>query len=270
MKMFSRASAILFLAFLCLPGPARGSEQMRSAAALEAGKLAVSVYGARVEHKDLEFHLKGADLIQVPLKGGGTAQFFSNSDTDLQFDGEGTAAYVRLTWRPFDGLHYGFRLGAGDYELRVPSGSVVNTLENGRAGRIWGADLGWTFLNNTPVSPALALSLGYMRSDYGMTRLVSGANAPVSVDQEFVLEEWQAGLSASKRWKVLEPYAGVRFFRQSSLLRDNATAERVRGTRDGFSPYGGLRWEFLPREALTLEAAGVDEVVVAAGVSIGF
>lgn len=270
MRIFGRAWAIVAFASLFLPAQAVGSEQMRPAGALEAGKVAVSVYGARVEHKDLEFRLKGADLIQVPLKGGGTAQFFSNSDTDLQFDGEGTAAYVRLVWRPFDGLHYGFKLGTGDYELQVPSGSVVNKLKNGRAGRVWGTDVGWTFLSNTPVSPALALSFGYTRSDYGMTRLVSGANAPVSVDQEFVLEEWQAGLSASKRWRALEPYAGLRFFRQSSSLRDNATAERVRGTRDGFSPYGGLKWEFLPREALTLEAAGVDEVVVAAGVSIGF
>lgn len=243
---------------------------MRSPHTMEGGKLGVAVYGVHAEHDDLEFRLRGADLIQVPLQGGGTAQFFANGNTDLQFEGEGDAAMLQLVWRPANGLHYGLRFGTGDYEVRVPSGSVENVLENASPGTLWGAEVGWTLLSDTPVTPAVGLSLGYNRADYAMRRLRSSGLAPVPVDQRFSLETWQVGVSASNRWKWIEPYAGLRLFRQAAALRDNATAERVRGTRDGFSPYGGLKIEFFPREALVIEVAGVDETLLSAGLAVGF
>jgi hypothetical protein len=249
--------------------PADASEQMRPANVIESGRWAAAFYGVRSEQKDLEFRVRGADLIQVPLKSGGTAQFFANADTDLAFDGEGTSAVLKLTWRPASGLQYTFKAGTGDYEIRVPSGSVVNVLENGPAGLLWGAEVGWTMISDTPVTPAVALLLGYSRSDYRMERLRSGG-APVAVSQRFSLEEVQGSVAASKRWKRFEPYGGLRFFRQSVVLYDSALAERVRGGREGWSPYAGLRWEFLPRESLVLEVAGADETLFAAGLSIGF
>jgi hypothetical protein len=249
--------------------PARASEQMRPAGVLEAGKWGASLYGLRAKQNDLEFSVGGADLIQVPLKGGGTSQFFSNGDTKLQFDGEATSAILRLTWRPADGLQYGLRFGTGDYAVRVPSGPVVNELSNAAPGRIWGADAQWTVVSNSPVTPAVALDLGYARSDYRLDRFQAGGSVS-AVDQRFALEEWQFGVSASYRWRRLEPFGGLRFFRQTSILRDAATAETVRGDRDGFSPYAGLKLEFLPRESLVVEVSGADETLVAAGLAVGF
>jgi hypothetical protein len=245
-------------------------ETMRSAEALESGKAAVTVYRVQRENKNLEFRLGGPDLIQVPLQGGGTAQFFADSHTDLQFDGEGAATVARVTWRPFQGLHYGLHVGIGDYEVRTPSGSVTNTLRNDSPGILWGASLGWTLTPDTLVTPGVSVEASYARSQYSMKRLQSGANAWVSVDQLFALDEIQAAVAVSNRWGRLEPSAGLRFFRQTSRLHDRPSAARVKGSRDGYSPFVGLRWEFLPRESLVLEATGADEVLWAAGLSVGF
>ena len=95
----------ILLIFSC-SAAAVASEQMRPAGVLEAGKFGAALYGVRSEQKGLEFSLGDASQITVPLQGGGTAQFFANADTDLQFDGEATSAMLRLTWRPGDGLQY--------------------------------------------------------------------------------------------------------------------------------------------------------------------
>jgi hypothetical protein len=269
MKSFATRGALSAGILLLFSIAARASEQMRGANVLEAGKWAASLYGVRAEQKDLEFSLGGAGLITVPLQGGGTAQFFGGGASSVEFDGEATSAILRLTWRPGDGLQYGLKAGAGDYEVRVPSGAVVNELSNGAPGRIWGADASWTVVSNSPVTPALALGAGYARSDYRIDRLQSGG-AVSAVDQRFVLEEWQAGLTASWRWQRLEPYGGLRFFRQTSVLRDASTAESVRGDRDGFSPFLGLKLEFLPRESLVIEVSAMDETLVALGLAVGF
>lgn len=251
-------------------GSLRASEQMRSAQALEAGKLGFSVYTVNRENKDLEFSLGGNDLIQVPLSNGTTAQFLSGSDTELEFDGEGRSTMLSATWRPADGLHYIVKAGLGDYEVRLPSSSVTNVLETASPGTVLGFEAAWNIVSHSPVTPAVSLSLGYTWSDYALRRLKSGGDAPVAVDQRFTLTEWQGALSASKRWKTLDPYAGLRFFRQEATLFDHASAERVRGKRDGYSPFLGLRWEFLPKESLVIEASAADEVVLSAGLSVGF
>jgi hypothetical protein len=268
--MINRRFIVAAASSVLLAGAARASESMRSPHSMEMGKVAVSVYGVRAEQENLTFRLGGASLISVPLQGGGTAQFFANSNTDLEFDGEAVSTVLQLAWRPAGGLHYVFKVGTGDYDVRVPSGTVENVLENSSPGRLLGFEAGWTILPDTPVSPAIGVSLGYTRSDYGLRRLRSGGNAPVAVDQDFSLEEWQGAASVSNRWGRFEPYAGLRFMRQTATLRDNVSADRVRGHRDGISPYAGLRFEFFPREALVLEAAFLDETVLAAGVAIGF
>ena len=261
---------VLGVAVLSWKMSGHASEQMRSADGLESGKLAVAVYGLHVKNEDLQFRLRGADLIQVPLKGGGTAQFFADGNTDLRFQGKSEAALVRFTWRPATGFYYTFKAGVGDYRLEIPSGTAVNVLENGSQGRLWGVDAGWTLVSDTPVNPAVALSLGYARSDYNLERLQSGSSAPVAVNQRFTLEEEQIALSVSHRWKRLEPYGGLKIFRQAGSLYDKNAADRVQGRRDGWSPYAGLRIEFFPREALVLEAFGADERGAALGVSLGF
>jgi hypothetical protein len=112
--------------------------------------------------------------------------------------------------------------------------------------------------------------LGYTRSQYKMGRLKSGGDSPVSIDQQFTMEEWQFATTASKRLGKFEPYGGLKIFRQTAILQDNTTAEKVRGTRDGWSPYLGARFEFFPREMLVVEVYGVDEVGFAVGLALGF
>lgn len=267
---FLRSLPISIIALLIFSCVGYASEQMTSARPLESGKLGISIYGTKTTEKDLQFHLRGSDLIQVPLQGGGTAQFFSRGNTDLKFQGESRSTIAKITWRPFDGLQYALTAGLGDFELKIPSGPVTNHLQNTSPGTILGAGLSWTVMTNTPVTPAVAVSLGYTRSDYKMGRLKSGGNAPLRVDQKFSLEEWQAGVAVSRRWKKWEPSAGLRFLRHTSTLWDLSAAEKVKGTRNGISPYANLRWEFLPKESLVLEVSGVDEIVLAAGLAIGF
>ncbi|HRY29481.1 MAG TPA: hypothetical protein P5079_05510, partial [Elusimicrobiota bacterium] len=226
--------------------------------------------GGRTVEEDLRFHLGGADLIRVPVQGGGSSQFFADSNADLEFEGEGNNAILRIAWRPGDGLHYIFKAGTGDFELRIPSGPATNEIVNGPPGRIWGAEVGWTLMPDSPVTPALAVSLGYTRADYSMARLKSGSAEPVPVNQRFSLEEWQGAVCVSNRWGRVEPYGGLRMMRHRSTLKDLDAAESVSGVRVGLAPYGGVKFEIFSREALVLEVSGLDETAVTAGIAVGF
>ncbi len=269
-RHFVRRFSLVVFFLSALSSSLLASEQILNGRPLESGKFGLAVYGVQSTQKDLEFHLRGSGLIQVPLQGGGTAQFFAQGNTDLKFDAEAQSTIAKLSWRPFDGLQYNFTAGVGDMELKIASGPATNQLQNTSPGTILGAGFMWTLMTDTPVSPAVGLWVDYRRSDYRIGRLRSGGSAPLKVDQKFCLEEWQAGIALSKRWKKFEPTAGIRLLRQTSTLWDLSSAEKVSGVRNGVSPYANLRWEFLPRESLMVEVSGVDEVSLAAGLAIGF
>ncbi|HOW28955.1 MAG TPA: hypothetical protein PK876_10705 [Elusimicrobiota bacterium] len=167
-------------------------------------------------------------------------------------------------------MSYSLRLGTGDYELAIPSGSVTNRLRNETPGLIWGLGVSWNLTPDTPVTPAVMLAVDYTRADYKLSRFQSGSAEAASVRQDFSLQEMQVALSASKKWKKWDPYGGVRFFRQTACVYDRETADRVYGRRDGYAPYAGCAYRFFEREELLVEVSGVDETLITLGVNIGF
>jgi hypothetical protein len=261
---------LVILMFFFITGRGSAAEILRSARPLESGKSELIFYGLNRSNKNLKFNLSGSSLIQVPLSGGGTAQFFAAGDTSLRFRGEGRSNHASLTWRPGDGLQYNFRLGTGNYELKVPSGSSFNRIQSVSPGIIWGFGAGIPLMTDTLVTPAVSVGLSYSRSDYRMGRLKSGFNAPVSISQHFSLEEYQTEVRVSKRWKRWEPTIGLNVFRQKAFLIDRESAERVQGYRDGLSPFVNLIWEIFPREFIVVEVSGLDEMRFAAGLSVRF
>jgi len=261
---------LIICSLIASPNTLFASELMHSASNLESGKLGVSVYSTFVEN-DLNLEITSSDLIQVPIQGGGNAQFFSDSNKEVEIEGEGRSTIAVFTLRPWDGLHYSLKLGLGNnYEVKVPSVSVKNELSNSSQGFIWGLGARWMLVSHSPVTPAVSIEFGYTQSIYDFDRFQSGSDAASKVDYKFMIDEIQAALTVSKRFKRVEPYGGLKLIRQTTTLRDNVTLENAKGVSDVYAPFLGVQWQLFQKEKLNLEASIGDETLIAFGLNIGF
>jgi len=100
-------------------------------------------------------------------------------------------------------------------------------------------------------------------------RFVSEAGT-VPANQKLVEDEIQGAVTATKRFGVLSPYAGLKLARWITRLEDQTTGEQLRGKADGTSGVVGLQVAPSLGEAGFIEASFFDEVSVSVGWGLRF
>lgn len=174
------------------------------------------------------------------------------------------------TFRPKEGLTYKLKVGqVRDFDLEFSSGSQTNKLEATKEGFVWGLGVGGGIAPGSIVSTAISWELSFTQRLVSLDRL-QGGTVVYATDERLRQEEYQASVNFSRRWKSLEPFAGLKVIRIASRLQDNLTKERVSGNKDGFSPFVGLQWAIAERESLVVEGSFVDEKALTAGLKVQF
>lgn len=260
-----------FIVFLFLSGALKASASplLNSADVYEAKSWSLGAYGSTNESKP-RVDVEANTSIQIPVSGGGSTTIFSKSDAEIQMTQTHNDAILVFTGRPNDGLHYSVKVGqVRDYKLEFSSGSETNSLSAQRDGFLWGIGARWNLTQSTLVSAAFAIDFSYTQLRAKTDRFQGGGTV-TSSNIEAQQDEMQVALNASKRWKQIEPFGGLKVTRWATQLKDFGTHERIRGVFTGVSPFVGLKWNFFEGESLVVEASFVDEKTVSAGLNLKF
>lgn len=246
----------------------QASEIGASADVMEAKKWSLTVVGRSVEVEPT-VTLSNTNAVQVNTTGG-PVSVFAGSNADVEMTQEFESALAVIRYRPHDGLTY--RLKAGvirDFQIEFSSGGHSNKLEDTGEGFIWGLGGSWNVYPGTIVSPAITLDLGFTQSRSSLDKFTS-PGVGSAVDHTFTQDEIQGSINVSKRFKQVEPYAGLAISRVISKLKDGVTKDTVRGEDDFVIPFVGVAAEMFPGEKVFIEASFLDEEAFNAGFAINF
>ena len=231
------------------------------------GSVRLTAFVAGVSDEGLLFHANGTGSASTSTTG---TLFSSQSGSDVDAQGGGSQLFFKLSAQPFEGFEYSLIGGLGHYGVKVPSASATSDLTGDRVGTTVGAGIRWTMVPDTLVTPAAALDVSALHSQFSLTRLdVPGAGGQ-NVDERLTLDRLQAALVLSKRWGSWEPYGGVKWLRTFAKLKDLSTSETAGGTKDATIPFLGARFKAFERESLVAEAAFTNGFQVGGGVEIKF
>lgn len=265
----NRLRALVLGAILCSGVfVVQASEVFSSADMMEAGSKAVSVYGQQSETKPV-LKLSGVSAIQVPTTSG-NATIFGTTNAEIEMEQTVSQVLAAFEFRPREGLTYRFKAGqVREFDLEFSSGSQINKLQASNGGYVWGVGFSGRIAPGSMVSTAISWQLGYTQTNVNIDRF-QGGPAVYAVDQEWRQEEVQGSLNFSRRWKMVEPYAGLKLARVMNRLRDESTKASIRGTNDTVAPLIGFQWWVTDRESLMVEASFIDEESLTAGFKMQF
>ncbi len=256
---------------LCLFGSCfvvQASEIGSSADISESKSWGISVFGteSKIEPK---VKASGTDLISVPTTGG-SASLFSSSDAEIKMEQQSSALVAKVEFRPGDALKYRFKVGQiREFDLEFSSGSQTNKLQSTKDGLLWGFGVSGSFAPGSIVSTAVGWDLSYTRTDVDLDRFEGGPVVYAS-NESFRQEEYQGSISCSRRWKMIDPYIGLKVMYVISRLQDDETKERVSGKTSFVSPFAGVQWLFADRESFVVEGSLVGEKSLTAGFKMQF
>jgi hypothetical protein len=253
---------------LCFGSFVYAAETFSTASLLDERAWTVDVYGRGVKVKP-SVRFSGSGGVSVPTTGG-SAEVFSATSADVKMDQTSSDITVALNARPHEGLIYSLYAGqVQDFKLEFSSGSNTNSLRSTSNGWRWGLGVGGVISPMSPVSTGVSWNLSYTQTNVNLDRF-QGGDVVSAIDESIQQQEFQGALQAIRRWKMLEPYVGLKLIRLQTRLQDNTSKQRVSGHENGVSPMVGLRWAMFEKEFLQLEASFVDEKSVTAGVVVQF
>ena len=247
----------------------QASEIFSSAEMLEAGSGAVSVFGQVIETKPV-VELSGVSAISVPLSGGGSSTIFSSSEAELEMEQRLSQVVASFEIRPREGLRYKFKAGqVREFDLEFSSGSQTNKLQSSNDGYVWGVGLAGRIAPGSMVSTAICWEVAYTQTNIDIDRF-EGGPVVLPIDQNWRQEEVQGSMNFSRRWKMLEPFAGLKLARVMNRLKDKGSKAIVRGSNETIAPFVGLAWAVTDKESLVVEVSFVDEESITAGFKVQF
>ena len=263
------AFGLLFLGVVCCVSfRVFAIETLSPADVLDEEQWTVSVLGVSEKTKP-SVRISGTDGVSVPTTGG-TSTVFSDTNADVSMTEKAKQIGFRLAFRPDEGLEYQLSVARiRDLELSFSSGSLTNKLLASNDGTAIGLGLKGRIVPGSMVSTAIGWSLSATRRWVDLDTFQSNGTTSAA-DLKLDQDEYQATLSASHRWKQIEPYAGLKFLRMQTRLTDTETKSQVAGHADSLNPYVGLQWSFSEKEAFTFEASFGQAQEVAAGLQIRF
>jgi hypothetical protein len=271
--MFRKTIVLLTLMLAADALPA--IETMDGAMQLSKGNVRASVY-----YSDSVFgpvlRVSGTDRITVNV-GSDKIQYFDYSEQTVECVSKTTLTALKVIYNPFDGLYWWTRVGSGNYDLEIPSGSVKNRLDGTDPGVMVGIGLRWQLSPDTIVTPGICLDFGINCSEYRINRFfpgsVSGPSELVAVDNRLEIVESQMTMLVSKSniWDTrIEPYGGLNILRYYSRITDESTLAQVDGYKDSFEIFVGARLKLHPMEWLVFEMNLLQTKRLSLGLGWGF
>lgn len=207
-----------------------------------------------------------------------TVRFSADRSGDVDAQGSGGAAAVKIAWQPWERFQYYGTLSGGDYALRVPSTTVTNLLSGDARGLSCGAGIKASIVPETIVTPAVALDFGVTRSLYNFNRRFPGGALGIdgNISQRLELMTYQLAVESSRlfafqdRMFGMEPYGGVKWTRVQSDLKDLVDGSHSGGQKDAMLAFLGLRLSVGDHEAFFAEASFLDGCHYGAGLELRF
>lgn len=234
----------LAVVVLLAPTPWAGAVPLGTSARQNAsGSLKFLAYLQGSAEQPVDFTVAGAGSC---TSANGAVAFACGQSGDVEAEGSGTAAVLKLAVQLGDYVQPYATFGSGSYELSVPSTTLSNRL-TGHSGLLYGGGVKFSVVPETLVDTAIALDLGYTRSSYDFKRITPGG-APNAgpLDQTLTLDAFQLAVEASRQFAVktgkLEPYGGLKMMRVHADLKDRPSGGHAGGKTDTASPFLGLRW----------------------------
>lgn len=207
---------------------------------------------------------------------------------DVEAEGNGGAGMIKLLYQPWESLQYYAGFGVGDYSLRVPSATVVNTLSGDSPGLTYTAGIRAVIVPDTDFNPAVAVDLSLTHSRYKLNRRFPGGTPGQNnrINQALDFLQYQVAVTASHLFTIvekerltaaplkngfkIEPYGGVKWTRLEATLKDLTDGSEAAGRQDTASPFLGVRLPIYENEGLFAEASFINGYQYAAGLEIRF
>lgn len=226
------------LALLMLAAPPLAAQTfIGSARQGPEGSWSATPFYRQVEDQKLVFGVPGAP----------------GTDTEVPGNVDGGWSGLKLGSQPFDNVQYFVTAAGGRYGLDVASVTVTNALRGDRVGWELGAGAKAVLVPETPVTPAVALTLALSRTAVEFNAMRQ-AGTLQAVEQRLTLDRFEAALAGSKRFGKIEPYGGLVWSKVRSKLKDLAAGGRNGADRDQTRVVLGTRVAVFAQEALVVEA----------------
>ncbi|MBN1621473.1 MAG: hypothetical protein JW871_02660 [Endomicrobiales bacterium] len=241
-----------------------GSEIVLPASQIEKGKGSISFYYARTEHK---INLEVKDIQEIDVNG---VNYFSEVSNEFECSGAGDSVRIKFIFNPNEGLYYWVNLGAGFYELEIPSTTVKNNLSTRDNGWLAGIGARKTLFPDTIVSPAIAVEIGLDYSIYDLNSIRLGNSATQLISNRLNLTQIHLAALVSKKYKKFEPYGGLKVFRTYATLKEKTDVGKVTGIKDNIGLFLGTKLRIYEKEAVIIEGSFIGETNIAVGWNLEF
>lgn len=266
------ASSLIYAGVVCsfateLMGPATQLSGER--------KVHAEIYYRHVLKQKLNIDVSSTRGIRV-----GASTFTTNSTSELESEGSGNGIMSKVSFQPFETpIQYYLLGGAGQFDLKIPSGSYSNKHATDNPGYIIGGGLKYTVVPYTIVSPAVSIDLSATHSRYKLTNFTSGDGRTVGdISQVFTVFEIQGAATISKKFlfdlgdnkAVFDPYLGIKVLRTRTNLDENSSGAHFSGTRTDIAPFLGLKFSPFPHQGLVIEGSLLAEVSASVGLTLWF
>ncbi len=263
--------SVIYAGVVC----AFASELMGPATQSSEKKVRAEVYYRQIFKQKLNLDVSSTARYRVQQ-----ATLTTNSTASLDAEGSGNGIMSKVSFQPFETpIQYYVMGGAGQYELKLPSGTYSNAHATDNPGYTVGGGIKYTVVPHTIVTPAVSVDLSATHSRYKLSNFKSGDGQTAGeINQTFTIFEIQGAATVSKKFLFdlgdgkasVDPYLGVKAIRTRTTFDDNSTGGTFSGTRMDVSPFLGLKFKPFPYEGLVFEASFLTEFGFAAGLTFGF
>lgn len=271
MQRSTRWSALLSLGALFVAVVSSAQSLGTTARQLSPGSLKFLVYYQGTNEQKLNFSPRGSAgcVANNGTPGGNTFGCSQTGDVDAQ--GFGGAAIVKIVYQPWDSLQYYAFGGAGKYDLKLPA----QRLTGDTPGTIFGAGVKAVVMPDTIVQPGIAVDASVSNSRYAYNRISPGAPAVSNqINDLLVLWQYQVAVEASHLFELqgakVEPYGGVKWSRIQADLNDRQQGNHTGGMQENAVPFVGLRVPIYDHEGIFIEGAFNQGEQIAGGLEVRF
>jgi hypothetical protein len=279
---------ILCLAVVLTPSAGGAQALATSARQMPKGSLKVLAFYQGVREQDLKFSLTDSGTCGVGPVNPNNVSFPCGQQGDVGVEGNGAYGAVKLVYQPWETVQYYATVGAGEYDIRVPSTTVTNSLTGDKPGMVYTLGAKAVLFPDSAGMPALAVDASASRARHYFNRRYPGGTPNVSnnIDARLDLMTYQVSVEASHLFTVVdkdkldlvalkggvkfEPYGGVRWSRTVADLKDLVDGGHAGGSQDVVTPFLGLRVPLFEHEAVFAESSFVGGFHHAFGLEVRF